>query len=309
MKVNVPKDTAWIKNRQQLWDDVWDIHLRSDPETKAEKKVSDALKYWYLEGDLTPLLACPNNDEKSEALRLSLIIQLCPITEVEPFVVFLQDYCLWASKNKVSYWGDNQAKRDERFISHFLTVYLGENHDTSNSVFEYMLKSLLPNEDGYSTFPLTLGKDKWQPKTQLALCDVGKKVLGGVRSYLFDSKAEFHLYQHVMVALPYIKYIKDLDAKYFDKVIEQSKPSRPKPPPEPLHVTGAGQKSLRAALGNLLGYKNSYNLYDGPLRHNDLSFEQKLQDLLAETNMPREYDELLKFIHMHKENYKDYSEG
>jgi hypothetical protein len=308
MKVNIPQNSTWKKRRQQLWDDVWNIHLRSDPETKAEKRVSDALKYWYLDGDLTPLLACPDNDEKLEALELPLIIQLCPIIDVEPFVTFLKDYCFWASENKVSYWGDSENRRDMSLIRFCVTYYLSENLHVSNDIFEYMLKELLPDEAGYITFPIALGIDKWQPKSQIALCDFSVELHMGLTNYLYGAESEFILYQHVKLALPYVKYIKDLNVGYFDKTIDTCKPTLPAPPPAPLRVTGAGQELLRACLGNGLGFKSDLQDYSGPLKHNDLEVEQQLKELIDGLAMPKEYYDLIEFIHEHKDNYVDYSE-
>ncbi|GAC18898.1 hypothetical protein GARC_1931 [Paraglaciecola arctica BSs20135] len=171
-----------------------------------------------------------------------------------------------------------------------------------------MLEMLLPDENGYIAFPLKLGVDQWKPYSEVALCDVGFKVQRRLTEYLYGSESEFILYQHVKLALPYLKYIKDLDVGYYDKKIDTSKPTLPEPTPVPLRVNGAGQELLRACVGNSLGYKSDLNEYSGPIRHNDLEFEKEMNDLLSNTEMPKEYYDLIEFIHEHKDNYVDYSE-
>ena len=150
-------------------------------------------------------------------------------------------------------------------------------------------------------FPFAIGNDNWQPQGQVALCDLGSDILQSIVRNLFDDDGDG--YSHTAVALPWVKWIKELDPQYFALELITAKHKRPPGPPAPRYVGGAGQRLIRAAIGNLLGYKSTYNEYEGPLRHNNPELEQQVRDLIAGLDMPPEYHQLVEFIHAHPEDY------
>jgi hypothetical protein len=311
MKVNTPQDNQWKQQREQRWEKVWKDSLRVhgvSKKNKDEEVVIAAQRQWYIHGDLTSLMDSPDSLEKQDALSMVSVMELCPIVDVEQYVQFFQEYALWASNNEVSYWGSDVVKRDDRFISAFFGRYVGDHRDSTKEIYQHMLKMLLPDDDGVIRFPLTLGIDRWQPQQQVALCDCAADVLNKFRLYLFGEEGKYSVYSHISVALPIVKYIKDLNPKYFDTQLIDAKPKRPAPAPTPRRVVGAAQELLRAILGNVQGYKSDLDKCEGPLRHNDPEVEQALRDLLAGLPMPEEYYCLIEFIHAHPKDYSQRSE-
>jgi hypothetical protein len=312
MKVKIPTDKEWLKKRQRRWHDVWENSLRVVGISKQEKKREDetvaAQKIWYIEGDLSPILALPDDEYRFSAVNMKLVMRLCPATELEVYKCFLVDYSIILSELGISYWGGYKTDRNVSFYSSFFSLYSGEHSDSTEEIYAHMLSLLLPNEDGIVTFPLKLGKDQWQPTQEVALCDVARTISRGIGKYLFAEVEVFPYYRHLIRSLPYVKWIKDLNPQIFATTLLTNKPRPPALPPTPLRIVGASQELFRAFVGNILGYKSDLQDYNGPLRHNDLEVEQQLKELIDGLAMPKEYYDLIDFIHDHKDNYVDYSE-
>lgn len=303
MKVQVPNDTQWQQNRQQRWDELWwdSLTVHGCEQTKAQKETIAAQKQWYLHGDLEPLMSLSSHLDRQDALRLFNVLMLAPIIDVEAYVEFFRAFSYWLSESNLAYWGAEKARRDELFIERGCFFYRRSHVDSSPEINAHMLKMFLPDETGVTTFPFAIGNDNWQPQGQVTLCDLGSAVLESARRCLFDDDG--HGYSHTAVALPWVKWIKDLDPQYFALELITAKHKRPPRPPTPMHVGRAGQVLTRAAIGNLLGYKSKYDEYEGPLRHNNPKIEQQVRDLIADLDMPPEYHQLVKFIHAHPEDY------
>lgn len=303
MKIDIPSCPNWQQQRQQRWDDLWwdSLTVHGCTPTKAEKETVAAQEQWYVNGSLEPLMALPNHPNKEDALALFNVLQLAPITDPDIYVEFLGEYCRWLSEEKIGLWGAQKPRRDEFFIRSGFNRFLSAHTDTSQAVHERMLKMLLPGDDGVTRLPLKLGLDQWQPQSEVALCDVSLSVFIDFTRHLFADDG--NEYSHVCVALQWIKWLKDLDPKYFSLVLLGGKFKLPPKPPTPKVPGKAGQQLIRHGIGSLLGYKNSMHAYDGPLRHNNPEFEEQLRCFIDSLDMPEEYYRLVEFIHAHPDDY------
>ena len=312
MKVTIPQDPDWKVQRLKRWNKVWEYGLRIDGLSKQDEKIENdfraAKKVWYLEGDLAPLVAACNKHKMSEDIGLKSVLKFCPIVDVENYLEFIQKHSNWLSERSIDLWSPAVKDRDDRFASGFFHLYINENLDSTPAIFEHMLKMLLPDDNGWVTFPMKLGVDGWQPRQQVALCDCASDILKRLQDYLFGDEYTYLGYSHVVVALECVKYIQDLNPKYFDTVLIEGRLRPPPPPPTPRVVGSAGQQLRRAAFGNLLGYKSGMENYEGPLRHNDPAVEQQLRALIESLPMPPEYHRLIEFIHAHPDDYVTRSE-
>lgn len=312
MKVTIPQDPDWKVQRLKRWNKVWEYGLRTNDISKQEQKVEDevvaAQKEWYVNGDLNPLIDLPDTPKQYFALDMISVLQFAPIENIQDYCKFFQEYSVWLSERSRDLWDPRVQDRDRRFTSGFFHLYINENLDSTPAIFEHMLKMLLPDDNGWVTFPMKLGVDGWQPRQQVALCDCASDILRRLQDYLFGDEYTYLGYSHIGVALDYVKYIKDLNPKYFDTVLIEGRLRPPPPPPTPRVVGSAGQQLRRAAFGNLLGYKSGMENYEGPLRHNDPAVEQQLRALIESLPMPPEYHRLIEFIHAHPDDYVTRSE-
>jgi len=302
MKVSIPNNKEWKEQREKRWEEVWVDSYWVD--SKEMEVVLEHLKAWYVNGDLKPLMTGPDNIEKQEALSLISIMDLCPIVEVDEYVQFFKDYAFWLSEQKLDYWGLNKNERNNRFIDPFLNRYLNDHEDSNKEIYKHMLKMFLPDENGVITFPFEIGSDLWKPQLKVALCDCAFDILNKLKRYLYGSERNYKFYSHVSIALPIVRYLKDLDPEYFNtKLIDED--SEIAIPPLPRKVVGVGQEVLREILGNLHGYSNSP---EEELHCNDIELEKELRTLLDSLSMPEKYYSLIEFIEKHPNNYVEHSE-
>jgi len=299
MKVSVPSNAEWRQQREKDWQDV--IVAGSPADTKEAFEVLAARRHWFIDGDLGPLMSLPDTYYKDEALDLPAILDLCPIIDVDPYVDFIQCYCLWLSEERPDIWTYRFEHRDVDFISHFFFRYSGSHRFSSRAIFEHMLAMFLPDASGLVTFPLSLGKDGWQPKHPLALCDVSKSLLTKLGRYLFNDDG--HLFSHLPFTVPFVKYIQDLDVQHYDTVLIKTKARPPAPPPTPRRVVAASQELIRESIGQLFGVNQMVDGRNVPLLHNDPITEQKLRAVIEGLAMPKEYYNMVEFIHAHPEDY------
>jgi len=314
LKVTISQDSEWKDKRKKRWENVWENGLRVIGISKQEKKEEDLLvaayKQWYLEGDLTPLIQTCKQLNSQQELGLRSVLKLCPITDLDVYLQFIEDYSIWLSENEISYWESSMKDRDVKFIKSFFALYKNDHLDSTQEIYLYMINTLIPDEEGVVTFPFPLGADQWQPRQEMALCDYSSDLLTKLRRYLFGSVESALGYGHLKDSVPQIKYIVQLDSAHFDTKLLDDKPKRPPKPPKPRKVSNAGQTLIRAEIGNILGYKNDFDKgkYEGPLRHNDPEVEKQLKDLIDSLDMPEEYYRLVDFIKAHPDDFVTRSE-
>lgn len=304
MIVNSPQDKTWKEQREARWNKVFLGNFK----LYYPEEVCLAMKQWYLEGDLTALMSDKYWTEKETALSVNSIMMACPIIDIDEYIQFFQDYCMWLSEKELDYWGPQKESRDEHFILRFFSNYIGDHTDSTRAIYEHMLGLLLPDDNGTVVFPFELGKDQWQPKLEVALCDAAFDVFTHICRYLFAEEDDYEGYSHASIAMSIVHYMTQLHQHYYSTSLDKFEVVEQPPPPLPRIVNGVFQQYMRAKIANLLGYKNYYNDYEGELRHNDPELEQQLRDLLAGLKMPEEYYKLIDFIHAHPEDYLDASE-
>ena len=303
MNIGVPENLSWQQAREKRWSDFWSQRLFPvNSSCIVEDEVLTATRYWYVEGNLKPLLACKESAAKQEMMDFTTIMSLCPAVEVQVYLEFFRGYASYLSEKEIHFWGKKKKRRDRQFIRSFTSMYLSDHQDSTKNIYQYMLGYMLPDQDGNVKFPCSLGKDDWQPESSVSLSDKAIDVLSKLSRYLFGDDKSYY-FSHIVVALPYVKYLREVDPEYFNRTLLEDIPSAIVLPPEPRVVSRSGQERIRAILGNLQGYKNCFNEYEGPLRHNDPEVEQQVRDILEELDMPEEYYKLLEFIHENKEDY------
>lgn len=305
MKVDVPQDKAWKEQRAERWKELeYGYYIGTEEDEEAVKCFGS----WFLEGDLAPLMAEPRTPEKQSYLDLRDVIGVCPLYDLEEYLQFFQDYANWLSENKLSYWGNRIAERDKDFITTFFHHFSGGFEYSTKEIHEHMLRHFSPNDDGVIAFPYKLGIDNWQPQLQVDLADYGFHVLFQICRYLFGDDEDFTYYAHVPLALPYVRYIKDLNPIYFSlrkinaKMLKASLGMDTQAGLASRDFKRAvhSQQMLRQFIGELHGY--SHNKKE-VLRHNDVEVEKQVRDLIDGLDMPKEYYRLLDFIKEFPDDY------
>ena len=295
MKVSIPTSESWLTQRQKQWTEF--EYAARDDDSKAVLETFTALKAWFLQGDLAPLIDIKSNINADDYLELSSVMEMCPCQDLDECIEFFKDYAMWQSKEKMHYWGRDKEIRDRRFIKYTFNTFSVTSMYSTNEIYSYFLSSLMPDENSIITFPFSLGEDDWTPKSKVIEQDLAVRVLRRVCRYLFEIESESIQYAHTKLALPFVaKNINKIDAKYFDTVLL----TRPYKTYYGKKINSAGQELMRSYIANLQGHKTDFEDYDGPLIHNDIEVEAELKNIFDSAEMPKEYYKLLEFIDEHK---------
>ena len=297
MKYEFTNTPEFMERRKKRWKEHWSCYQVGVK--KDQKEVIAAQKHWYLDGDLTPLLSLKKSAYRDSALGLDRVIALCPASVVSEFFEFLKLHSEWLSEHELSFWSDMAIEtRDERFIESMVSRLIGTSIDVENTFFSELIRLMIPEEGTSVALPISLGNDDWKPSYLYPRPHLAFLLLNGIRSYLFDEDAMdyAHLKSTLNLVDPITNYHPEIFATESSDdvgVVENVGPG----------VNDATRKLMRAIVGNLLGYKNAYQTYEGPLRHNDAEFEEKVRKKLESLNMPESYKALVQYIEKNKDNY------
>jgi hypothetical protein len=297
MKVSIPNSEEWKSKRLKQWETL--EYAKRSNESKEMLETLAASKIWFVNGDLTALIDCDDSLNRDGALSLNNVMWLCPAFDKTEYIAFMKNYSNWLSLERRDYWKCDSEGRDQRAIERMVTLYSNRNDYSTEEIFAYFLKKLMPDAEGNIEFPFELGQDAWRPKGQVIVSGVVFNNLQILTQYVYGNDNDFKGCAHLKLSLPFIsENITKLDNKYYDtKLLDGSYITH-----DGKKLKSAGQKLMRAVLGKICGYKTEVEEYDGPLRHNDPYVEGKLINIFNESDMPEAYNKLIKFIHEHKED-------
>lgn len=296
MKISTPNCPEWLAERKEFWQEL-DGNMRSD-DTKEMNETLVAQKRWFIDGDLQPLMDNPESLSKQDALALTNVLEFCPCTDINEFTQFFKDYCNYLSQEKLGYWGLWYQRRDKKFIEDMLRRFSTDNSMSSAQLQGHFLSLLLPDESGKVTFPFVIGIDNWQPTAKVSLSEKVGDLLYSLNRYLFGDEEDSNNYAHLTKALPFIKQnLHNIAPIFFATELLEEEYIKE----DGERVNQFGQQMLREVLGRLAGY----DVEDEITYHHDLEIEAELREAFENADMPKEYHQLMEFIHLHKEDCVD----
>ena len=300
MKVKVDQDPEFQEIRQQQWVKIEDSI--PDSPHKEDIKTSAAFKKWYLQGNLSDFLKLVKKYRRGLRIGFDELLFYCGTSDIDEFYRFAIELSDFYSKHGIEYWKESRKKnRDEKFIGHILSGYMFPSVSGHPVLYEHMWNELRPDSEGNVTFPIALGNDQWKPSYKIGMHGFTTSYFTRLREYLYSSEPEY--YQHLKSGLSYLKWLPKLNPIYYSVVLLGDEEEILQPEVSNRPIKRVSQVIMRRVIGNLCGFKSSYDDYDGPLRHNDPEFEAEVKAFIDGLDMPPEYYDLVEFIKAHPEDY------
>lgn len=156
-----------------------------------------------------------------------------------------------------------------------------------------------PVYDSQRFFPLPLGPEQWQPKLNINPNNLALFLLRGICSYLFSTEQDEKNLKYQFIGDYFISIFVQIDSDVYAMTFLESD-----------HIKENGnrvgdnwQYILRRFIANLEGVATHLEVRknNGEIYHNDLPYENQIREGLKKLDLPKEYYDMVEFVHKHKD--------
>lgn len=294
------QDPEWQKQRQNNWDRVLYRGMHEQP-----KYTWQYIQKYYFDGDVKgfnkrEIASFKKQGMRAENLSPSIKHSLIysPCISLEQFICILRNVFDWYDDNKQNI-SQERFEREKKYLlrvlGHFSrSIGIGFDVKLTDEIFFWIYGG---HYDPERVFPISLGKDEWQPKLS-GYEEVCANILRGLSNYLFvesfdEDTDEFEVvkYKNEKYSKYLITLLPHMDVEFFSKKIFEH---------DYINERGIeispNQLAYREFFMGLLGFNiKEYSKRDHYYCR-DKQMSNSLKRKIFSLDMPSEFNEFIEFI-------------